>query len=279
MTIARPTRLDDALDALSSMSGAELLAGGTDLMVEVNHGHRRPEAIVALRRVTDLQGVETGTDGLRLGALVTYRQIEADLVATAPGLAMAARTVGSPQIRNAGTIGGNLGTASPAGDTLHWLVAMDAEVTLASLTGTRRLPVADFLTGPKRTAIDAGEIITGVHVPAVEGPQHVAKVGPRGAMAIAVASVAVVMDTGRRRVRVALGAVGPTPIRPTAAEDDISAAIDWTALRCGAADVGAFGRACARAAAPITDHRGTDDYRRHAVRVLAERALTRCLFA
>ncbi len=278
MTIARPTSLTGAIDALADLPGADLLAGGTDLMVEVNHGHRRPEGVVALRRIDELRGVEATDDGITIGALTTYRQVEADLAADAPGLAMAARTVGSPQIRNAGTIGGNLGTASPAGDTLHWLVAMDATVELAGPDGTRTMPVADFLTGPKRTAIAPGEVITHLTVPPCEGPQHVAKIGPRGAMAISVASIAVVVDTGRRQVRAAMGAVGPTPVRPADAEAAISQAIDWDSLRCAAEDISAFARSCADAATPIDDHRSTAAYRRHAVGVLAERSLTRCLF-
>ena len=278
MTIARPTSLTGAIDALADLPGADLLAGGTDLMVEVNHGHRRPEGVVALRRIDELRGVEATDGGITIGALTTYRQVEADLADDAPGLAMAARTVGSPQIRNAGTIGGNLGTASPAGDTLHWLVAMDATVGLAGPDGTRTMPVADFLTGPKRTAIAPGEVITHLTVPPCEGPQHVAKIGPRGAMAISVASIAVVVDTGRRQVRAAMGAVGPTPVRPADAEAAISQAIDWDSLRCAAQDISAFARACADAATPIDDHRSTAAYRRHAVGVLAERSLTRCLF-
>ncbi len=248
-------------------------------MVEVNHGHRRPPAIVALRRVGELQGIATGPEELDIGAGVTYAQVEADLADEAPGLAMAARTIGSPQIRNAGTIGGNIGTASPAGDTLPWLVAMDAAVELAGPSGSRTLPLTDLLTGPKQTAIEPGEIIHRVRVPRVTGPQHVAKVGPRNAMAISVASLALVVDTDRRRVRVALGSVGPTPVRPTEAEDAISAAIDWDALVCDPDDVDAFAAGCAAAAAPITDHRSTAAYRRHAAGVLARRTLTRCLFA
>lgn len=259
------------------MPDADLLAGGTDLVVETNLGHRRPQAIVALRRVPELQGTEVRDDVLDLGAGVTYAQVEADLGDTAPGLAMAARTVGSPQIRNVGTIGGNLGTASPAGDALPWLVALDAQVVLAGPDGSRRLPVADFLTGVKQTDRRPGEVIHRVEVPRVAGPQHVAKVGPRNAMAIAVASVAMVVDTDHRRVRVAMGSVGPTPVRPVEAEDEVSAALDWTALSCADDAVEAFGQACARAASPITDHRSTADYRRHAVGVLAARTLRRCL--
>ena len=279
MSIARPTDLAGALDALAARPDAHLLSGGTDLQVEVNLGHRRPEAIVALRRVAELQGIEVGADHIDIGAGATYAQVEADLAEDAPGLAMASRTVGSPQIRNLGTVGGNVGTASPAGDALPWLLAMDAEVSLAAADGTRTAPLADLLTGPKRTAIRAGEIITRIRVPQVAGPQHVAKIGPRNAMVISIASLAMVLDTTSRRVRVAMGSVGPTPIRPREAEDAISAAIDWDAMTCTPEDADAFGAACGRAAKPITDHRSTAEYRRHAVGVLAHRTLTRCLFA
>lgn len=279
MTVARPTDLDGALDAVAERPDAHLLAGGTDLMVEVNHGRRRPPAIVALRRVAELQGITVADGGIDLGATVTYAQIERDLAAAAPGLAMAARTVGSPQIRNAGTVGGNVGTASPAGDALPWLLALDAEVDLRAATHARSLPLAALLVGPKRTRIAPGEVICRIRVRRVAGPQHVAKIGPRSAMAISVASLALVVDTDHRRVRVGLGSVGPTPLRPTAAEEQVSAAIDWTTLTCAPDDVAVFARSCARAATPITDHRSTAEYRRHAVGVLASRTLTRCLSA
>ncbi|MTV27401.1 xanthine dehydrogenase family protein subunit M [Nitriliruptoraceae bacterium ZYF776] len=277
VSIARPTDLGGALTALGERPDAHLLAGGTDLMVEVNHGHRRPDAVVALRRVDELRRHAVTDDAIELGATVTYATIERELADVVPGLAMASRTVGSPQIRNAGTIGGNLGTASPAGDTLPWLAAMDAEVVLTSAAGERTLPLADHLVGPKRTARRDDELIRLVRVPRVEGPQHTAKIGPRNAMVISVASVAVVVDTGARRVRVGLGAVGPTPVRPTAAEDLASDALDWGALRCPDDALDRFAEACATAAAPIDDHRSSADYRRHAVRVLTARSLRRCL--
>jgi CO/xanthine dehydrogenase FAD-binding subunit len=277
VTIARPHDLDGALTALAERPDAHLLAGGTDLMVEVNHGHRRPEAVVALRRVAELRRHHLGDDHLELGATVTYATVERELPETAAGLAMASRTVGSPQIRNAGTIGGNLGTASPAGDALPWLAAMDAEVVLASTSGERVLPLAEFITGPKRTARRPDELIRAVRVPRIHGPQHAAKVGPRNAMVISIAGMAVVLDTEARRVRVGLGSVGPTPIRPTAAEDLASDALDWDALTCPDDAVDRFAQRCADAAAPITDHRSSAEYRRHAVRVLAGRSLRRCL--
>lgn len=279
MPIARPTDLDGALAALAETPDADLLAGGTDLTVEVTFGHRRPDHVVALRRVPELAGHEVVDGSLRLNANLTYAEMEYDLAGLAPALAMAARTVGSPQIRNAGTLGGNLGTASPAGDTLPWLVALDADVELASRDGRRTLPVAEFLTGPKQTALAAGELITAVTVPRVEGPQHFAKIGPRNAMVISIACFALVVDTTNRWVRAGMGAVGPVPLRPADAEALAADAIDWDTLSCPDEAVDAFARACADAARPITDHRSTAEYRRHAVAVLAARSLRRCLAA
>ncbi|HEY8340300.1 MAG TPA: xanthine dehydrogenase family protein subunit M [Egibacteraceae bacterium] len=279
MTIARPRTVEQALDALDARPDAHLLAGGTDLVVEVNLGHRRPEAIVALRRVDELRGHRVDGGVLELGALLTYAAMEHDLRELAPGLAMVARTVGSPQIRNAGTLGGNIGTASPAGDTLPWLLALDAEVVLASAEGTRTLPLAELITGPKRTALRPGELITAARVARVRGPQHVTKVGSRNAMVISIASLALIVDTDARRVRVGLGSVGPVPLRCSDAEDLAGSAIDWDALTCDDGAVAAFADACAAAARPISDHRSTAEYRRHAVRVLAARSLRRCLRA
>lgn len=279
MSIARPTDLEGAVTALAEHPDAHLLAGGTDLMVEVNLGHRRPDRVVALRRVAELGDHAVTDTHLELGAMTTYATVERQLADVAPGLAMASRTVGSPQIRNAGTIGGNVGTASPAGDSLPWLLALDAEVVLASTGGERTVPLAEFITGPKRTDRRADEIIRLVRVPRVAGPQHVAKIGPRNAMVISVASLAMVVDTDHRRVRVALGSVGPVPLRATAAEDLVSAALDWAALTCDDEVVERFAAAVADVTQPIDDHRSTADYRRHAVGVLAARTLRRCLDA
>ena len=125
------------------------IAGGTDLMVALNFDRARPQAILDLTRVPELRDWEADDGRLRIGAGVTYTRLIEELGDRLPGLAIASRTVGSPQIRNRGTVGGNLGTASPAGDGLPPLYVSDAEVELASATGTRRLPVADFVTGPQ----------------------------------------------------------------------------------------------------------------------------------
>jgi CO/xanthine dehydrogenase FAD-binding subunit len=277
--ISRPTHLEDALTTLAEDPSAQVLAGGTDAVVEITFGHRRPDHVLAIRRVPELQGHDRDGDHLSFGATLTYTQVERDLQELAPGLAMAARTVGSPQIRNSGTIGGNLGTASPAGDTLPWLLAMDAEVELASVRGRRHLPLSEFVTGPKRTARASDELITAVRVPRVEGPQHVAKIGPRNAMVISVASFALILDTTNRRVRAAMGSVGPGPLRPLDAEVVVSEAIDWDRLTCPDEAIATFGRSCAEASRPIDDHRSTAAYRRHAIGVLAARSLRRCLAA
>jgi CO/xanthine dehydrogenase FAD-binding subunit len=277
MAVLRPRSLREALDALASLPRAHLLAGGTDFMVEVNFGHRRPTEVVALRRVGELRGWEPDDGELVLRANLTYAQMERDLAGALPALAAAARTVGSPQIRNAGTLGGNLGTASPAGDTLPLLAALDARVTLAGTDGEHSLPLDAFVTGPKRTARRAGELITGVRLRRVAGPQHFLKVGVRNAMVISIACAAVVLDTDARRVRIGLGAVAAVPLRPTEAEDFISGEIDWPAMRVDAGAPRRCGELAAAAARPITDHRGTAEYRRHAVRVMVERGLTRSL--
>ena len=277
MGVVRPRSLTAALDALSSAPHAHLLAGGTDFMVEVNFGRRRPEHIVALRRLTQLQGWSADDHSFDLGAMVTYRQIERELAVDLPAFAAAARTVGSPQIRNAGTIGGNIGTASPAGDALPLLTALDAQVVCASTGGERVVALTDFVTGPKETDRRPGEVIVRVRFDRVRGPQQFLKIGPRNAMAISVACLALVLDLDRRQVRIGLGSAGPRPKRPTEAEEYAAAQIDWDSGTISPDATEQFGRMVAASAAPITDHRGTQEYRRHGVGVLAVRALRRGL--
>jgi CO/xanthine dehydrogenase FAD-binding subunit len=274
---ARPTSLPDVFDALDEFPDAHLLAGGTDFMVEVNFGHRRPRSVVALRRVAELDGYDIGDDEVVIGAGTTWSVIEHELADVLPALAAAARTVGSPQMRNAGTIGGNLGTASPAGDGLPVLAAHEASVVLASRTGTRELPVAEFVTGVKRTALAPGEVITQVRVPRVDGPQHFLKVGTRNAMVISIVCGALAIDRANRSVRLGLGSVSPRPLRATAAEEFIAAQIDWSTMTAAPEAVRHFGELAADAASPISDHRSTSAYRSHAVSVIARRALERSL--
>jgi CO/xanthine dehydrogenase FAD-binding subunit len=275
--VARPTDLDGALAALGEAPDAQLLAGGTDFCVEVNFGHRRPSGVICLRRVRELSGCRIEPDTVTVGAGTTYTGLIHELAGTAPALAAAARTVGSPQIRNAGTIGGNVATASPAGDALPFLAAAEAEVVLRSEAGERVVPLGQFITGVKRTDRRPGEMITEVRFTRTNGPQQFLKVGTRNAMVIAIASAAIIVDTDRRVVRCGLGSVGPVPIRALEAEELISGAIDWDRLSAPDSAVVEFGQLAGRAAAPITDHRSTADYRRRAIEVVAERGLRRCL--
>lgn len=285
MPVLLPSRLDDALAALDADPTAHVLAGGTDVMVEVNFGHRRPPSVVALDRIAELRtvAVDAGAGTIRLGAGVTFTTLLADPVATlVPALAEAARTVGSPQIRNAATIGGNLGTCSPAGDALPVLSALDAVVELASAHGRRDLAVGEFMVGVKRTALVPGELVVAVTLPRLDGWQGYAKVGTRNAMVISVVSACLALDRRGRSVRFAMGAVGPTVLRAAEAEAWLAERLDWSTA--GAVDAteraglaAEFGRLAAGEARPIDDHRSTADYRRHAVGVLGARLVERAL--
>jgi len=267
--MCRPETLGEALDLLAAQPHAVLLAGGTDVMVEVNLRRFRPEVVVSTRRVPDLL---EATDRF-IGAGVTFARLESS---PHRALAEAARAVGSPQIRARGTIGGNLGTASPAGDSLPFLAAAGAEVLAAHRGGRRRIGVADFLTGPKRNTLRPGEMILGVVLPD-DTPERQAfsKVGRRQAMTIAAASVCVLRgDDGETRV--ALGAVGPTVLRAAEAEAFAAEAFVSEAAPSEAM-LDEFQRLASKAARPVTDHRATAEYRRRAVGVIARRALQRVM--
>lgn len=278
MSVLVPTSLDGALQALADHPDATVLAGGTDLMVEFNGGHRRPSDVVVVNRVPELctWRHDPATSTLRIGAAVTYAEIESEPIATwVPALAQAARTVGSPQIRHAATIGGNVGTCSPAGDGLPVLAALDALVELRSAAGVRTVPFAEFMVGPKRTTRAAGELITAVTVPVLDGWQGYTKVGVRNAMVIATASVALAVSNADRRVALALGSVGPTILRCPEAEAFAAEHADFAAGRLAADAVAACSELVRDTARPIDDHRSSADYRRHAVGVLAGRLLRR----
>ena len=278
MTIA--TSIDEACASLAAHPDALVLAGGTDLMVEVNRGVRTIGHVVAVDRIPELRGWSLEgdrADVLRLGAGTTCTDLaEPALASLVPALAQAARTVGSPQIRNAATLGGNLATASPAGDTLPVLAALDAEIELQSAGGARRLPLDEFVTGVKVNALIPGEIITVIRVPVLDGPQEFLKVGTRNAMVIAVTSLALVVDRPGRNIRVALGSVAPVPLRAVEAEVLVAERLDFENMASPDSDlVDRFADLVADAARPIDDHRSSAAYRRHAVRVLARRAILR----
>jgi CO/xanthine dehydrogenase FAD-binding subunit len=274
----QPATWPEALEARAGRPGALPVAGGTDICVDLNFRRRRPAAILDLSRVAGLAGI-SGVDGwLRLGAATTYQQLITGLAAGAPALAQAARTVGSPQIRNRGTIGGNLGTASPAGDCHPPLLAVGAQVEVASPAGSRRIPAAEFFTGPKRTALAPDELIGAVYLPRATGPQQFAKIGPRNAMVIAVCSLALALHPDRRAVGTGIGSAGPVPLAATAAERFLAGVLDegglWERPRpLPEAARGEFARLVASAARPIDDVRGSAAYRGHALEVLAGRLL------
>jgi CO/xanthine dehydrogenase FAD-binding subunit len=278
-SVAVPRSLEEALRAVQDDPAATVLAGGTDLMVAVNAGGHRPTSVVSLTRVPELAGWRREGDEIVLGACLTYAEMErGELAALVPALAQAARTVGSPQIRAAATIGGNIGTASPAGDTLPVLAALDAVVEVASASGFRRVPLVDLVVGVKKTGLQQGEIVTSVRVPVLRGGQEFLKVGTRNAMVISVVIVAVVVDLDGRTVRVGLGSVAPVPVRAREAEEYAAAHTDWTQGAVSGPDVVVrFAALCAAATEPIDDHRSTADYRRHAVAVCSGRALARLL--
>ena len=246
----------------SDQPDAVPIEGGTDVMVALNFDRLRPPALMDLNRVLELKGWSRANGTLRLGAGLTYVEaMREPLAGLLPALAEASRTVGSPQIRNRGTIGGNLGTASPAGDALPPLLVGDTEVEVASVRGPRRVPLREFLVGPKRNALAADELIVAVRLRPSGSPQTFMKVGPRNAMVIAVVSLALSVDRERGEIRAAFGSAGPVV-------DLVTAPLD---------ERGHFPQLVAEAASPIDDVRGTARYRRHALRVLAHRALERCL--
>jgi CO/xanthine dehydrogenase FAD-binding subunit len=264
MDVLTPRSLDEALRLKAEHPGAVPIGGGTDLMVELNFDRRRPDVILNLAEVAALRGFSHEDGLLRLGAGLTYAEAMAEpLRSLLPALAEASRTVGSPQIRNRGTLGGNLGTASPAGDSLPPLLVEDAEVEVASTGGTRRIALDQFLVGPKRNALAPEELIVAVLVRPSGAPQTFMKVGPRNAMVIAVCSLAVSADRERGELRAAFGSAGPVP----------------ALVRAPLTDAEGFPALVASAASPIDDVRGTAAYRRHALRILATRGLERCLAA
>jgi CO/xanthine dehydrogenase FAD-binding subunit len=278
--VYRPTSLEEVFEAFTSVPYAHLLAGGTDFMVEVNYGHRRPPAVISLRDVPELRAWRREGAELVLGAGFTYTSMmKAEIADLVPALAQSARTVGSPQIRNAGTLGGNIATASPAGDTLPVLAALDALIVVANGNISRTVGLDELIVGPKRTTLEPGELIVEVRLPALAGTQEFLKVGTRNAMVISVAGVAVVADWLGRSVRIALGSVGPVIIRAREAEAFCAQRIDWDARTLDGGDetLAELGRLVSAATRPIDDHRSTADYRRHAVGVCARRAVERVL--
>jgi CO/xanthine dehydrogenase FAD-binding subunit len=278
MEFLAPTTWADALAARAEHPGATPIAGGTDVMVDLNFDRHRPDVLIDLTRVPELREWSHADDGgIRLGAGVSFARVMSELGTHAPGLAMASRTVGSPQIRVRGTVGGNLGSASPAGDAHPVLLAVGATVEVESAArGTRSIPVADFFTGVKKSALEDDELIAAILLPPATGPQQFAKVGTRNAMVIAVTSFGLALHPADGRVGAAIGSAAPTPRHAVEAQDFAAGALAdvWesrAALPDGVAE--RFGELVGTAAQPIDDVRGTAAYRRQALAVLARRTL------
>ncbi|GLX92646.1 FAD binding domain-containing protein [Herbidospora sp. NBRC 101105] len=269
MDFLRATTWAEALRMKADRPDATPVQGGTDVMVEINLDKGRPAALLDLTPVTELTEWSAGSGTVRIGAGVTYTRIIAELADRLPGLAQASRTVGSPQIRNRGTVAGNLGAASPAGDSHPPLLASGAIVEAESVGGVRMIPIGDFYTGVKRNALAPDELIRAVHVPERRGPQYFSKIGTRNAMVIAVCSFGIALDVAARTVGTGIGSAAPTPRRATEAEAFL--AENWSP---GDPEVSRrFGELVAAAAAPIDDVRGSRDYRVHALAVMARRTL------
>ena len=276
MSVIVAKELTTALTALREHGDARLIQGGTDLMVEINFNHVKPTTMISLRDIKSLRMIRTDTPGIMsIGSGVPYSVIEGEPVLTAiPALAQAARTVGSPQIRAAGSLGGNLGTCSPAGDTLPVMFALDASIHLSTIDSSRVVSIHDFMTGVKRSVRQHDEIITAIDFPIINGWQGYSKVGVRNAMVISVASACLVADHENADVRIALGSVGPTIIRCRSAESWLKTTLDLSTRSTISLDVAnEFGRRAAEESSPIDDHRSTAQYRRHAISVLASRLL------
>jgi carbon-monoxide dehydrogenase medium subunit len=276
-SVHEPTTLGEAVAVLKDEGDATApLAGGTDLLLRIRRRARKYRSVVNIKFVPGLNELHwDARTGLTIGALTTFRAIETHdgVRAHFPALAEAARVVAGVQLRNLATIGGNLGNASPSADSAPPLVALNATIEIASAAGTRRMPVEHCLTGPGRTVLTPGEIFTSISVPAPSprSGNAYARFSPRSAMDIGIASVAasLTLDADRRctSCRIVLGAVAPVPLRSGMAEGALEGERLTPAL------VEQAGELAAQAARPISDIRGSADYRRAIVRVLTTRVV------
>jgi CO/xanthine dehydrogenase FAD-binding subunit len=279
--IAHPQSIEQLTALLRDEPKTVLLAGGTDLMVALNHGSQRigpDELIVSLKEVSELSIIEVDYEQrlLRIGAGVSWDELlGAPVDELAPCLTQAARTVGSHQIRTSGTIGGNIATASPAGDGVCALVALNAVAVLTSPAGQRRVAVEHVATGPKRSVLANDEFIESIEMPIIDGWQGYSKIGTRNAMVISVAGVAAVLSANTNSCRIALGSVGPTVMLAEDASAIAGDSIDWSNFEISADSLEHIGELVQQAASPIDDHRSTAAYRSHSVGVLARRLIER----
>ena len=278
MEFLQPETWPEALQMKAAHPQAVPIQGGTDVMVELNFDRYRPEYLLDLTRVSELAQWAPDNGHIRLGAGVSYTRVITELGDRLPGLAMASRTVGSPQIRNRGTVGGNLGAASPAGDSHPALLAAYAHVEVESVRGARQIPAEEFYTGVKRNALGPDELIKAVLIAPPAGPQQFCKIGTRNAMVISVAAFGLALHPDRDAVGTGIGSAAPTPRRALAAEQFLAQSLTddglWESRGALPDATGRhFADLVADAASPIDDVRGTARYRVHSLSVMARRAL------
>lgn len=276
MDFLQPGSWAEALQLKAERPEAIPIQGGTDVMVELNFDRHRPGALLDLNPCRELFDYEETADArLRIGSGVPYERIIRRLGDRLPGLAQASRTVGSPQIRNRGTVGGNLGGCSPAGDAHPALLAANATIEVESAErGTRMIPIDDFYVWVKKSSMAPDELIRAIWLKPATGPQYFAKVGTRNAMVIAVCSFGIALHPDTRTVGTGIGSAGPTPLRAHDAQDFLAAQLPWENPRpLSDSLLREFGTLVAAAAKPIDDVRGTADYRKHALSVMARRSL------
>jgi len=271
----RPNNLDELCDVLSQYGAkAKLLAGGTDLTIALKQRLINPEVLIDLNHVRkELTGIDPSKSNLIIGAMTTYTELEANpaVIRYARALSEAASQVGTYQIRNLGTIGANLANGSPAADTAPPLIVLRAKVHLRNKHGTREMPVEDFITGVKKTAIRPDEIITSVEIPLNERlSSYWMRSAKRNENVISVVSVAVASEIRSNRFgesRIALGAVAPTPILAKESSSELSGS------SINPATIETVSKLAAKESKPISDVRASADYRRHLVHVLTKRTI------
>jgi CO/xanthine dehydrogenase FAD-binding subunit len=272
---AAPASLGEAVGLLTAHPNARLLAGGTDLLVQLRAGRKETDLVVDIKRIPELNAIEYDAKaGLTLAAAVPCYRIygDATVVRHYPALAEVAAIIGGTQIQGRASIGGNLCNAAPSADSVPLLIALGATCRIAGTKGTREIPVEDFCTAPGRNALQPGELLVSLQIPAPKpnsGARYLRFI-PRNEMDIAVAGagVEVVLENGTfRSARIALASVAPTPLFVREANAALAGSpVNDTSI-AAAAD------AARSAASPITDMRGTAEYRRHLCAVLTRRAL------
>ena len=273
----KPTTLEQAWELQAAIRGARYVGGGTDLMVKIRRGDLRPDALISLRGIADLRGLDLDADPLRIGAMTTIAELESDpaVARRLPALHQAARVLGSRQIRNVATIGGNLSNASPCADTAPPLLALAALVVIAGPDGERELPVERVFRGPGGTCLEPRQLVREIRIdPPAPGARGVFLKKGRVRMDLGLASVAAVVELDGEtctRARLAAGSVAPTPIRLRRVEQLVEG------RRLTAELLAEARRLAFDEVAPITDIRATEDYRRQIVGVYVERALARLL--